>query len=477
MDTRTRPRRPRSTSEPTASTARGDETAAATATAGAACFSSPRAPRRGRAAGYDGAERRRGWTSNHRNRQNRQKSQKSQKSQNRQNRQNRQNHAAARPRSSSLSRAEWLDSSPVLELAYELAQQRKVTTRELARLVASDLLWHTGERARSPITIPAPAAFNNVHSHITTNTNATTAGHATATITARAAAAAAATRRHRRHRRHRAGAAAQAKRRFRRAAVQSLCRRGDFQTFDQPHLGEDGVEAEVSDADFGLTGNLTDPLSLEPLGSTTFLFRHHQAYNVDTLFQYIVSSGVFQDPTTRIEYTDGELGEIDALYRSAGGAFPRTLVQVRAENAGVYAEEKLRASAVDGVENILDGVVAQMRDTVSGAPINGRKKDAYARHLYLVSQVFPQFDHTLGQLFELAPETALRCLKIYTAQVKGPAQRPTKNPHKLLRGVLEFLQTGQKRLENELAKLDAPSHVNPSPMPPPPQPVSPALSL
>ena len=111
----------------------------------------------------------------------------------------------------------------------------------------------------------------------------------------------------------------QRKRRFRRAAVRSLCRRGDFQTFEMPCLE---CEAEVCDADFGLVGNMTDPLSLEPLGSTTFLFRHHQAYNVDTLFQYIVASGSFLDPITRLEYTDSELGEIDALYKNAGGKFP-----------------------------------------------------------------------------------------------------------------------------------------------------------
>ena len=181
---------------------------------------------------------------------------------------------------------------------------------------------------------------------------------------------------------------------------------------------------------------------------------------------------MFLDPTTRLEYTEEELEEIDTLYRSTGGVFPMSLVEYRAKNASTFKEEKLMASAVDGVENILDSVVAQMRDVVIGAPVNGRKKDSYARHLYLVSQIFPQFDHTLAQLFDLAPETALRCLKIYASQVKGPTQRPTKNPHKLLAGVLEFLETGRKRLQEKLDKLDT----MPRPKPPP-NPAPPALSI
>ena len=129
-------------------------------------------------------------------------------------------------------------------------------------------------------------------------------------------------------------------------------------------------------------------------------------------------------------------------------------MRFREENSNAFEEEKLRASAVDGVENILDGIVAQMRDVVSGALVNKRKKDAYARHRYLVSQIFPQFDHTLGQLSELAPKTAIRCLQIYASQLKGPAQRPTKNPYKLLEGVLTHLEESRAAVEKKAHQAD-----------------------
>jgi len=65
--------------------------------------------------------------------------------------------------------------------------------------------------------------------------------------------------------------------------------------------------------------NVIDPIMLIPLNKHVFEFvRPNGAkvlYNLDSLVQYIVTTGEFREPETRCEFTDADLQRIDSLVR------------------------------------------------------------------------------------------------------------------------------------------------------------------
>ena len=109
-------------------------------------------------------------------------------------------------------------------------------------------------------------------------------------------------------------------------AQDRLWHTGERTSCDSPHrsqndldssLDEYDVEAQLTDADLGLGLIFYDPLSLEQLGwkdTPIFIFRGKQEYNIDTLYNFIMTTHTYLDPTTRLEYTDDELDDISRLY-------------------------------------------------------------------------------------------------------------------------------------------------------------------
>jgi hypothetical protein len=222
----------------------------------------------------------------------------------------------------------------------------------------------------------------------------------------------------------------------------------------------DEVEAQVTDEDLGLGLNFEsqcDPLSLEELlcPESLFVFRGKQQYNIETLYQYIYSTNTYADPTTRLEYTDQELQTISQLYQlttnpSSMLTFPFVDLSIsRHEKKGAAEQKRIRHSALNGVENILDSVVSEIRDCVSGLPMNQCQQDTFSRSICLTSQLFPCFDHSFAQLKDLSPENAANCLKIYIAQLKGHPKRPTKDPYRLLRPVIKHVQESLETIDGE----------------------------
>tara|TARA_B100000795_G_scaffold248170_1_gene214884 strand:- start:37 stop:864 length:828 start_codon:yes stop_codon:yes gene_type:complete len=210
----------------------------------------------------------------------------------------------------------------------------------------------------------------------------------------------------------------------------------------------DEVEAQVTDEDLGL-GICFDPLSFEQLDLVNdadfiFCFRGFQKYNVSTLYQYIYTSNTYIDPTTRLEYTNDELNIISALYKNQINSMNRTnttltvinLAHQKAKAVKLFEDQKLRNSAIDGVENILDNVVSEIRDCIQGTKMNQCRQETFSRSICLTSKLFPNFDHSLTQLQQLSATNAANCIKIYISQIKGPVQRPTKDPFGLLNAVL-----------------------------------------
>ena len=73
--------------------------------------------------------------------------------------------------------------------------------------------------------------------------------------------------------------------------------------------------------------NTIDPIMFEPIGNkkTCFKFARPNGtvvrFNIESLVDYLLASGDFNDPETRIPFSDTDLAEIDAIVRSYSFSF------------------------------------------------------------------------------------------------------------------------------------------------------------
>jgi len=296
----------------------------------------------------------------------------------------------ARPRTKS--EDEWLVQSPGVAVAYELLEAGEISAEELQLIIARDKLFHTGERDKE----------NN----------------------------------------------------------ETLNPLYGVTEFIESHNNEDRYDiiAQVTDEDFSLGMALVcyDPLTLEELGDEddVFVFRGFTRYNIESLFNYIYQTKNYVDPTTRLQYTDDELFEISRIYKDSLGLVQPicNLVTIKHStlNQQIIEQNKIRASALDGIENILDNIVSDIRDCVQGATLVPHcTASQMSRSLKLVGSLYPQFDHNITQLKMLDEPQTRSCLKIYLAQIQGHSLRPTKDPYGLLEGVLDHFQNWLNQLEDQ----------------------------
>lgn len=75
--------------------------------------------------------------------------------------------------------------------------------------------------------------------------------------------------------------------------------------------------------------NKIDPIMLEPIGKRTICFKFARPngsivrFNIESLVDYLLASGDFSDPETRIPFSDNDLTEIDAIVSSIRLASPQ----------------------------------------------------------------------------------------------------------------------------------------------------------
>eukprot|EP00612_Vaucheria_litorea_P000211 CAMPEP_0171452770 /NCGR_PEP_ID=MMETSP0945-20130129/744_1 /TAXON_ID=109269 /ORGANISM="Vaucheria litorea, Strain CCMP2940" /LENGTH=292 /DNA_ID=CAMNT_0011977501 /DNA_START=610 /DNA_END=1488 /DNA_ORIENTATION=- len=200
-----------------------------------------------------------------------------------------------------------------------------------------------------------------------------------------------------------------------------------------------------------------DPITLEDLGSWTweFVYSSHvdpsspekpktqhisTKYNVESLVQYLVHSGDFYEPITRIPFTWNQVEELDNLASLAGVKTKMSLVDAwnasRNLEGSCYQLEKDRREMLLGCDRCLGEIISEMLNAIEG-------ENAELGQMQLVT-LFPQFSHIFNELSSADKSFSLQCLSDYFQTLKGPPNNPTTDPMGLLPAALSFL----KDLEN-----------------------------
>ncbi len=204
--------------------------------------------------------------------------------------------------------------------------------------------------------------------------------------------------------------------------------------------------------------NTVDPIMLAPikkLSSWTYCRCNGSevAFNLDTLIDYMLSTGDFSDPQTRTPFTDKELEDIDAAARKAR-IQRASVLEAKSNNTTVYADNKFRRDALLGLERLTADVVTAILTVIE-------TEDPDDAHVCLLVQHFPLFADYFRQLVDADKSYAKACMSHFKQYLIGPPNRRNADNYGLIDFVINFFSFCERRFyEGEGAAIDAPDIFN-----------------
>lgn len=182
-----------------------------------------------------------------------------------------------------------------------------------------------------------------------------------------------------------------------------------------------------------------DPIMFVPLKKKSIwkFYRPHGgvvAFNADSLADFMLSTGDFNDPETRIPFTDDNLREIDAVLAKAAttGGKARASVLEAKRNPAAYEEARHRRDALEGLERCAGDVIADILNIIETADPD----DAQMR---LVIHELPVFADFYRQLYEADQAYAKQCLEHWSRFIAGPPNAPNTDMYGLIDCVKHYL--------------------------------------
>ncbi|EGZ27122.1 hypothetical protein PHYSODRAFT_467578 [Phytophthora sojae] len=181
--------------------------------------------------------------------------------------------------------------------------------------------------------------------------------------------------------------------------------------------------------------NTLDPIMLTELGPHTFEFTRRNGsvvvYNVESLVQYILATGDFSEPETRIPFSDEDLRRID-LEASKAKLSENSVVDAK-KNKHKFEEQKVKRDGILGLERCASEYVNKMLDIVES-------DDPEEGEMLLIMSVFPSFSDIFEQIRRSDSEYAKHSMGHFIQYMKGPKNRPTDDHSGLLPVILGFLE-------------------------------------
>ncbi len=116
-----------------------------------------------------------------------------------------------------------------------------------------------------------------------------------------------------------------------------------------------------------------DPITLEPLADSSHVFTYKRsaesvgAFDLPTLVQYLVATGDFRDPETRVPFPSQVLAKLDKAAIAAGLPSP---LGARAHKADTYKDQDTTLMAITGVERLAHDFLSESMELLEQQPFN-----------------------------------------------------------------------------------------------------------
>jgi len=182
-----------------------------------------------------------------------------------------------------------------------------------------------------------------------------------------------------------------------------------------------------------------DPIMRCPLGKHVFEYVRPNGtsthFNIESLVDYLLATGDFIDPESRIPFSDNDLRMIDQSAEKAGLKKKSVLAaKTSPENIAFYADLNFRRDALLGLERCAGEVVTEMLFIVEEC-------DPDEAEMRLLVQEFPAFAGYFSQLQAADEAVARQSMAAWMLYLKGPPNRPTRDEYGLLNIVLMFMRS------------------------------------
>lgn len=166
-----------------------------------------------------------------------------------------------------------------------------------------------------------------------------------------------------------------------------------------------------------------DPITFDKLGPHQFHWKGRSngitvKFNIESLVKYMLVSGDFIDPESRVAFVDDELFRLDIAAKEAGLELGSVVAAKR--NRNKFDDRKFRQDALTGLERIAGDLCVRMFDLVEI-----EKSDAPKAQIELLTGVFPEFKDICDQMKAADPEFAKQSICQFKTFLAGPPNRPT----------------------------------------------------
>lgn len=182
-----------------------------------------------------------------------------------------------------------------------------------------------------------------------------------------------------------------------------------------------------------------DPITFGEIGDPQKQFNFSRSngtvvtYNIATLIEYILKTGHFYEPETRIEFSDDDLKRMDDQARLTG--LQTDSVLKARYNMAKFAQEKFKREALEGLERLAGEQVSEMLSIIENCD------DQEDGEMRLAIEIFPQFADLMQQIKEHDLEQMKQTLDHFKSFLEGPPNKPTPDPFGFKKNIIEFLDT------------------------------------
>eukprot|EP00944_MAST-04C_sp_MAST-4C-sp1_P000433 g433.t1 len=163
---------------------------------------------------------------------------------------------------------------------------------------------------------------------------------------------------------------------------------------------------------------------------------------IEEFGEYLIASGCRVCPVQRRRFSDSELQMIDEFLKQidfAGGS-----VFEAVNNVKTNEEKKFRVEALIGLDNLIADCLKDIFQLLEDTGIHRSQK--FTKFLL---EIVPNFEDLFMQIMTSDAHHGQICLEQYISRLKGPPNRPTKDPDHILPRILDTFESYIRKPEEK----------------------------
>jgi len=161
------------------------------------------------------------------------------------------------------------------------------------------------------------------------------------------------------------------------------------------------------------------------------------SFDCASLAEYMLKSGDFSDPMTRLPFSEKDLLRLDRAVAQAGVKNIESVYDA-SRNEIRYVNQRCQRDAVLGLERYIGELVSNMLTLIEN--VNEEAICVEDAESELIDSLYPNFHKNFDFLARADKEFARQSMQQYTNFLRGPPNRETRNYHGFRNYCLEILQ-------------------------------------